>query len=516
MASTPTGRPARMENVMTTTSGIRPLRQPHATAAIACSLLLVSLSLGCQARDAKPENTEPAALLDWPSVFDSCKDSAVDVFILSPTDRPDVFFAVVGAGVIINEAGYILTNSHVAMQEGRRLVGLYGGEKLPYQVVARNNALDLAVIKIVADPPTAPLSRKFKPARIGRSGALKIGDAVFAVGNPEGSEHMVAAGQVTNPTANWGYQWGDGGTWYHDMIGTNAGIRQGYSGGPLFNMQGELVGISCGLMTDEASNTGFAIPIDRVIQMMPQVLDLEGPRGFVLGMNVAALGPGAVIEVTKGSPADAAGLEVGDVVTSVNGKPVKVGLDFYLELLNAHGGDKLALEMARGGSPKKTTLTLGIVPLQDAEEVENLEPGVRFEYYETKESWASLPDFDSLTPVKTGIAATIDATPYQGRDRYALRFNGYISVPADGPYVFYLASDDGSRLWLDGKLVVDNDGLHGPVGKKGYVSLKAGHHRIEVTYFELSGGDSLYVSYDGPGVPTQWVPASVLFHAPEK
>ena len=484
--------------------------------AILCALLLVSLSLGCQAQDEKSENAEPAAFADWTAAFDSCKDSAVDVFILTPTDRPDVFFAVVGAGVIINEAGYILTNSHVAMQEGRRLIGLYGGEKLPYQVVARNNALDLAVIKIVADPPTAPLNRKFTPARIGRSGVLKIGDTVFAVGNPEGSEHMVAVGQVTNPTANWGYQWGDGGTWYHDMIGTNAGIRSGYSGGPLFNMSAELVGISCGSMTGDDSDTGFAIPIDRVIEMMPQVLDLEGPRGFVLGMNVAALGPGAVIEVAKGSPAEEAGLEVDDVVTSINGKPVKVGLDFYLELMNAQGGDKLALETVRGGSPKKTTLTLGTVPLHDAQKVENLAPGVRFEYYETKKSWASLPDFDALTPVKTGVAATIDAVPYQGRDRYGLRFDGYIKVPADGPYVFYLASDDGSRLWLDDKLVVDNDGLHGPVGKKGYVSLKAGYHRITVTYFELSGGDSLYVSYDGPGIGTQWVPASVLFHAPEK
>lgn len=77
-----------------------------------------------------------------------------------------------------------------------------------------------------------------------------------------------------------------------------------------------------------------------------------------------------------------------------------------------------------------------------------------------------------------------------------------------------IASDDGSRLWIGDKLGVDNDGLHGPVGRKGYISLKAGLHPITVTFFELSGGDSLWVSHEGPGVQTQWVPKSALFRKP--
>lgn len=116
--------------------------------------------------------------LQWPKAFHASKNAAVDVYILSPTSNPNVFFAVVGAGVIINKQGYVLTNSHVAEPGGQRLVGLYGGERLPYRVVARNDPLDLAVIKIVS-------GRAFTPVKIGRSGDLKKGDPVLAIENPD-------------------------------------------------------------------------------------------------------------------------------------------------------------------------------------------------------------------------------------------------------------------------------------------------------------------------------------------
>jgi len=470
-------------------------------------IALAFVVAGCSGGGAVTAEEAPATSrqLQWPKAFHACKNAAVDIYILSPTSNPRVFGAIVGAGVIINKQGYVLTNSHVAECGGQRLVGLYGGEKLPYRVVARNDPLDLAVIKIVS-------GRTFTPVKIGRSSGLKNGDLVFAIGNPEAEGHSVTIGKVTSTAANWGYQWGEGGTWYHNMIATDTAIGPGYSGGPLINGRGELVGLSCGTMTGGSQSTGFAIPVDTIIERLSEVLDVQDPRGFVLGMTVAGLGPAAVTKVVEGSPAGAAGLKAGDVITAINGKPVTVGCDFYLALLDRNGGDVLKLTFGRGKKTNETALTLGRIPLRPAEKIAGLVNGVDFEYYEGR--WQKLPDFDKLEPAKTGVAATIDAKPYAGRDRFALRFKGYVRVPKDGRYVFYTASDDGSRLWIGGKLVVDNDGLPGPVGRKGYISLEAGLHPITVTFFELSGGDSLWVSYEGPGLQTQWIPKSALFRKP--
>jgi alpha-L-fucosidase len=146
-----------------------------------------------------------------------------------------------------------------------------------------------------------------------------------------------------------------------------------------------------------------------------------------------------------------------------------------------------------------------------AEQLGNVQPGLAYEYYEGE--WDKLPDFGQLSPVKTGTVARFDFSPRNRVEYFGFRYGGYVTVPRDGVYTFYTLSDDGSRLYIADRLVVDNDGLHGPAERSGVIALAAGAHPITVTFFEKTGGDLLEVSYAGPGIDKQAVPAAAL-HRP--
>ena len=130
-----------------------------------------------------------------------------------------------------------------------------------------------------------------------------------------------------------------------------------------------------------------------------------------------------------------------------------------------------------------------------------VEPNLTVEYYEGK--WDKLPDFNSLKPKSTGPAVGIDVSPAQRRDRFGLRFTGWLQVPTDGEYQFWLASDDGSRLRIDGNEIVAVDGIHPRQEKSNKVKLMAGPHPVVVEYFEDGGEEVLSAEIGGPGMPRQ-------------
>lgn len=134
---------------------------------------------------------------------------------------------------------------------------------------------------------------------------------------------------------------------------------------------------------------------------------------------------------------------------------------------------------------------------------------IQYAYYEGE--WDVLPNFESLTPFKTGSINNFDLTPRILNDRFAFTFDGKISIPTAGSYNFYTSSDDGSNLYINGVQVVFNDGLHGKEKRGGNIELTSGIHNIRVDYFEKTGaGEVLEVRYQGPGVPEQFIPDSVL------
>ena len=138
-------------------------------------------------------------------------------------------------------------------------------------------------------------------------------------------------------------------------------------------------------------------------------------------------------------------------------------------------------------------------------------PGIGFACYEG--SWESLPDFSGLTSAETGVADVINLAAGKRTNDYGLVFNGYIKIPRDGVYGFYLSSNDGSRMTVAGEgLELDNDGLHGTVERSGLVALKAGYHPIGVWYFQTGGRQKLQVCWEGPGIEKEAVPKGALFH----
>ena len=161
-----------------------------------------------------------------------------------------------------------------------------------------------------------------------------------------------------------------------------------------------------------------------------------------------------------------------------------------------------------------TEMAFDKVTLRDGVEKSGPEQGLTYQYFEneTDERWDQLPDFKDLKPVTTGIAAQCNLEPADRDEAFAILFEGYVKVSKSGIYTFYSDSDDGSKLFIDGELVVDNDFRHGMVEKSGQVALSAGLFPFRLEYCQGSGGKGLEVKYEGPGLEKQVIPKEVFFH----
>ena len=136
--------------------------------------------------------------------------------------------------------------------------------------------------------------------------------------------------------------------------------------------------------------------------------------------------------------------------------------------------------------------------------------GILYRYYEGE--WDSIPDFSKVIPVGRGELNNFVFTPRNQEERFAFLYQGLILIPSTDVFAFYTESDDGSKLFIDDKLVVNNDGLHGLKEQEGAIALEKGQHRIRVEYFEKTGSDELRVSWRGNQFKKQLIPTSVLFH----
>ncbi len=137
------------------------------------------------------------------------------------------------------------------------------------------------------------------------------------------------------------------------------------------------------------------------------------------------------------------------------------------------------------------------------------ETGLQCRYYEGE--WSEIPDFATLTPVRVDSVTTVEIPSFARKYHYALTYDGYIDLPADGIYTFHLWSDDGSRLYINNQLVIDNDGLHGKAEKVGDLALGKGKHRLGVTFFQAPGDAVLELWIEGPDLPLTQIPAEMLF-----
>jgi len=468
-------------------------------------VLFIALAVVAASSPARAD--DDARRTDLVKLIERCSPSVVDINTASPIPNyPGSYTISWGTGSILHESGFVVTNHHVAQHRGQQRIILNMGESYEYRVIASSPSEDLAIIK--ADPPE-PLV----PIKLGRSNDLMLGEPVLVIGNPGGLTHTVSTGIVSRlGAAGEGYLPGG--------IQINAAVNAGNSGGPVMNAHGEQIGVVVAKSLD-TEGLGFAIQIDRLRAVLPNMLSAEMRYGFHLGLTVDPLGPtelasaegqagGVVTAVEADSPADAVGIEVGDIITQFGDMEIRDGMHFYLALVELQGGQEIPVLLLRNGEPMELAVTLEEIPPRQSEEVKGLSQGVRLDAFLGQ--WDALPDFEQLEPTSSGLVPQFAL--HVAGDRtvdFALLFTGYIEVPADGLYTFYTNSDDGSRLYIGDDLIVDNDGLHPPVESNGLIRLAAGKHPITVMFFQQAGGVALEVSYEGPGFDKQVIPPEVLF-----
>ena len=286
-----------------------------------------------------------------------------DRFFDGRQDAPPQAERSLGSGVIVDKRGYILTNNHVVDQATKIQVQLDGGDPTKYtaKLIGVDEDTDLAVIKIetTKDLPTA---------KLGNSDGVQVGDWVLAIGSPFGLQATVTAGIIS---AKDRAGIGGAGHQFQRFVQTDAAINPGNSGGPLVDLAGQVIGINTAIITGSRGyeGVGFALPSNTAISVYNQIIaNGRVTRGSIgvsfqedLGTNpitLKSLGApyGVVIEgVEPGSPAEKAGLKGGDVITAVNGQPVKTGNDLVNPIAQASIGSKVKLSYVRDRAQKETT-----------------------------------------------------------------------------------------------------------------------------------------------------------------
>ncbi len=302
-----------------------------------------------------------------------------------PRPRHDRRVESVGSGVIVHDAGYIVTNAHVVSQASDIQVTFADGSTKPASVVAADAQNDLAVLRVTTRTP-------LEYQELGRSSDIMIGETVVAIGNPLGLQHTVTRGIVSALGRELTFA---NDVVYRDLIQTDAPINPGNSGGPLLNVNGELIGINTAIRGD-AQNIGFAIPVDRLWELLPALLDVERRERVRFGLDVSGA-DATVTAVRPNSPAAKAGLAPGDHLTSFNGQALRDGIDYYVRLLDQKPDSSVRLAVRRGSQELDLTVPLQSIPVPDGQKLAGRLLGLQLEEV-SEHLWREhdLPDYARL------------------------------------------------------------------------------------------------------------------------
>jgi serine protease Do len=267
-----------------------------------------------------------------------------------------------GTGFVISPDGYIVTNDHVVRDVEKIEVHFEDGAKVEAEIVGRDSKTDIALIKIETDRSLPSLS-------LGDSDDVRPGDWVVAIGNPFGLEHTVTAGIVsakhrvinTDPDPRR----------FDDFIQTDAAINPGNSGGPLINLRGEVIGINTAI-NPRANTIGFAVPINQAKQILPQLRTTGRVTRGWLGVYIQSIDEdtaellglatreGALVsKVEPGGPADAAGIQRGDVIVEFDGRPIAEMDELPRAVAGAAVGSTAEVVVLRKGRRKSLRVQLG-------------------------------------------------------------------------------------------------------------------------------------------------------------
>lgn len=277
-----------------------------------------------------------------------------------------------GSGFIISADGYVVTNNHVVAPDNRATleeitVTMPDGTEYQASLVGADPASDLAVLKIASN-------RTFPFVQFGNSEEARVGDWVIAIGNPFGLGGTVTSGIVSSVLRN------TGGGAYDRYIQTDASINRGNSGGPLFDMQGNVIGINNAIISPNGGSVGigFAIPSEIAAPIVEQLrAGEEIERGF-LGVGIVPVSDDLadslglprnrgefVQSVQEDGAADRAGIRPGDVVTAINGQPVTNDQSLSFLIANIAPGTRIPIDLLRDGEERRVTATVGKRPSEE-------------------------------------------------------------------------------------------------------------------------------------------------------
>ena len=294
---------------------------------------------------------------------------------------PDQFGSCIGSGFVFDQEGHIVTNNHVSEADPDLLVTLADEHTVPAQIVGADAGSDLAVLKIDVPP------EELKVVPLGESSSLRVGQRAIAIGNPFGLERTVTTGVISSlgrtlPRDDSDFQ-------IAQLIQTDAAINPGNSGGPLLNSRGEVIGVNTAIrsLTGVNSGVGFAIPVDIVRRVVPELISLGRYRHPWVGVTGTSISPEMVdimelpvetgvliFQVEPDSPASKADLRGGDTDVVISGRPMRAGGDILVaigetvvkdfdDLVNylasyTSVGDTISLTLVRDGGELKVELVL--------------------------------------------------------------------------------------------------------------------------------------------------------------
>lgn len=416
-----------------------------------------------------------------------------------------------GTGAVIHESGFLLTADHVTTNaSGLALFGLHRAE---YQIVGRVPERDLAVLKV------SDLSALGVAIRLGRSNDLQLGEPIIVGGNPGGRGIVYSQGIINSASIEpswpnilvksfWRNQTDDlrgkrerstGGR--PDFIQFDATTNKGNSGGPVVNFDGSLIGLAVSKSTNE-EGTNWGIPVDRIRMLMPYLIPAEEIGGFEVGLQVDMLAERSVVlQVVEGSSSWEAGIRSDDVLQKIDQKPIRQGHEWLIGLWGRKAGDRVSVEFSRGSDSKIVPLELRAAPVESLVSKEGKVPGVYYELYDGL--FPSIPDYAAIQSVMQGVVERVDLNLVNTSEKrsYSIVYSGYIDFPKAGLVRIGIGSDDGSKLYLDGDLVIDNDLAHGFQTLTRWVHVPSGLVPFRVEYIEVGGdrGLELSASYDMEG-----------------
>jgi len=300
------------------------------------------------------------------------------VFITTSTVRQDYWNRNVteipagnGSGFIWDDQGHIVTNYHVIEKADRAQVTLSDQSTWDAKLIGIEPNKDLAILKI--DAP----AEKLKPIPVGSSHDLRVGQSVFAIGNPFGLDQTLTTGIIS---ALGREIQSIGGRPIRDVIQTDAAINPGNSGGPLIDSNGRLIGVNTMIYSPSGASAGigFSIPVDEVNWVVPDIIEFGEVRRPILGINLVAeqhtqrlkMEGALILDVIPNSPAEKYGLRatekdrrgniiLGDLITQINSEKISTNADLFLALEKYSPGDTVSVSFIRDNKPSDVALILG-------------------------------------------------------------------------------------------------------------------------------------------------------------